>query len=176
LHYPDLLDTQLEALMEFSEDRDLRILIPMVTVADDVVAIRKCLAQVAKQSDQETIPLLGAMVETPAAALGVGELAKHIDFLSIGTNDLTQYTMAAGRENPLVNDYFIEGHPAVMRLVSMVVEEAGTMPVGICGELARQIDALPVLLNLGVRTLSVAPPLVPNVKEAVRKITLENGQ
>jgi phosphotransferase system enzyme I (PtsI) len=176
LHYPDLLDTQLEALLEFSQDHDVRILIPMVTVADDVVAVRKRLTHVAEQVKHKTLPPLGAMVETPAAALSVGELANHADFLSIGTNDLTQYTMAAGRENPLVNDYFIEDHPAVMRLVGMVAQEAGTTPVGICGELARQIAAVPRLLQLGIRTLSVAPPLVPDVKEAIREILLERAQ
>jgi phosphotransferase system enzyme I (PtsI) len=80
--------------------------------------------------------------------------------------------MAAGRENPLVNDYFIEDHPAVMRLIRIIVEEAGGVPVAVCGELARQLNALPALLKLGIRTLSVAPPLVPGVKEAIRQIAL----
>jgi phosphotransferase system enzyme I (PtsI) len=102
----------------------------------------------------------------------VAELTARADFLSIGTNDLTQFTMAAGRENPLVNDYFIEDHPTVIRLVRIVVEEAGRVPVAICGELARQLNAVPTLVRLGIRTLSVAPPLVPEVKEAVRQIRL----
>ena len=80
--------------------------------------------------------------------------------------------MAAGRENPLVNDYFQEDHPAVLRLIQMVVDESGETPVAICGELAAQLDCLSTLLKLGVRNLSVAPPLVPSLKEAVRLISL----
>ena len=113
------------------------------------------------------------MIETPAAALSVTDIYPHADFLSIGTNDLTQYTMAAGRENPLVNDYFMEDHPAVLRLVRIIVDEAGRIPVAVCGELARQLNAIPTLLKLGIRILSVAPPLVPGVKEAIRAISLE---
>jgi phosphoenolpyruvate-protein kinase (PTS system EI component) len=172
LHYPNLLDTPLQALLELSQEYDVRILVPMVTLAEDMSRVRRRLADVARDGGREKLPPLGAMVETPAAALGIGEIAANADFLSIGTNDLTQYTMAAGRENPLVNDYFIEDHPTVIRLVRIVVEEAGRVPVAICGELARQLNAVPTLVRLGIRTLSVAPPLVPEVKEAVRQIRL----
>jgi phosphotransferase system enzyme I (PtsI) len=109
------------------------------------------------------------MIETPAAALCVGEILEHSDFLSIGTNDLTQFTMAAGRENPLVNGYYLENHPAVLRLVRMVLEEAGQTPVSVCGELAADLGSIPILLKLGLRSLSVAPPLVPSAKQAVRR-------
>jgi phosphoenolpyruvate-protein phosphotransferase len=172
LHYPDLLDTQLQALLEFSEEHDVRVLIPMVTLAEDMRRVRERFEDAARAAGRERLPPLGAMVETPAAALSTAEIAACSDFLSIGTNDLTQYTMAAGRENPLVNDYFVEDHPAVMRLVRMVAEEAGNIPVAICGELARQLGALPAVLKWGIHTLSVAPPLVPRVKEAVRQIRL----
>jgi phosphoenolpyruvate-protein phosphotransferase len=172
LHYPELLDAQLQALLDFSEGHDVRILVPMVTVSDDMLQIRRRIEEAARAVDRKKLPPLGAMVETPAAALSVAEVAAHCDFLSIGTNDLTQYTMAAGRENPLVNDYFVEDHPAVMRLVRMVAEEAGDIPVAICGELARQTAPLGSLLRYGIRALSVAPPLVPKVKEAVRQIRL----
>jgi phosphoenolpyruvate-protein kinase (PTS system EI component) len=80
--------------------------------------------------------------------------------------------MAAGRENPLVNDYFQEDHPSVLRLLRIIVEEAGQVPVALCGELARQSSALSSLLKLGLRTLSVAPPLVPGVKDTIRQIKL----
>ena len=112
------------------------------------------------------------MIETPAAALSVGEIKVYADFLSIGTNDLTQFTMAAGRENPLVADYFREDHPAVLRLVRITVEEAGGTPVEVCGELARQLELIPALLRMGIQTLSVPPPLVPAVKEAIRSVAL----
>ena len=134
--------------------------------------VRSRFAAVANEANRQEFPPLGAMIETPAAALCMTDIKTHADFLSIGTNDLTQYTMAAGRENPLVNEYFLEDHPAVLRLVRIIVEEAGCVPVAICGELARQLNALPTLLKLGIRTLSVAPPLVPGVKEAIRQIAL----
>ena len=109
------------------------------------------------------------MIETPAAALTVSEIIQHADFLSIGTNDLTQYTMAAGRENPLVNEYFVENHPAVLRLIRIVLEEAGQIPVTVCGELAADMDSVSILVELGLRSFSVAPPLVPAVKKAIRQ-------
>jgi phosphoenolpyruvate-protein phosphotransferase len=172
LRYPDLLDTQLQALWQFAREHDVRILVPMVTLAEEMAQVRTRFAAVAKDAGQNAPPPLGAMIETPAAALSVADIVAYADFLSIGTNDLTQYTMAAGRENPLVSEYFREDHPAVLRLVRIVVEEAGRVPVAVCGELARQFDAVPTLLKLGIRSLSVAPPLVPGVKEAVRQAAL----
>lgn len=178
LRFPDLLDTQLRALLEFSRDHDLRILVPMVTLAEDMAQVRRRLASIAQEMGVEKLPPLGAMIETPAAALCVSAILQHADFLSLGTNDLTQYTMAASRENGLVSDYYAEDHPAVLRLVRLTVEEAGRTVVAVCGELAGRLDAVPTLLKLGVRVLSVAPPLVPGVKEAVRKTSLaaaDNG-
>jgi phosphotransferase system enzyme I (PtsI) len=172
LQYPDLLDTQLKALLQLSEEYDVHVLVPMVTLAEEMARVRSRFAAIAREMSCDRLPPLGAMIETPAAALTIGEIIAHADFLSIGTNDLTQYTMAAGRENPLVNDYFREDHPAVLRLVRIIVEEAGQVSVAVCGELARQVEALPGLLKLGIRALSVAPPLVPGVKEAIRQIAL----
>jgi phosphotransferase system enzyme I (PtsI) len=79
--------------------------------------------------------------------------------------------MAAGRENPLVNEYFLEDHPAVLRLIGIVLEEAGQTPVSVCGELAARVESIPLLLKLGLRRLSVAPPLIPAVKAAIRNIS-----
>jgi phosphoenolpyruvate-protein phosphotransferase (PTS system enzyme I) len=172
LQYPDLLDTQLKALWQFSREHDVRILVPMVTLAEEMARVRSRFAAVANEANRQGFPPLGAMIETPAAALCMTDIKTHADFLSVGTNDLTQYTMAAGRENPLVNEYFQEDHPAVLRLVRIIVEEAGCVPVAICGELARQLNAIPTLLKLGIRILSVTPPLVPGVKEAIRQIAL----
>jgi phosphotransferase system enzyme I (PtsI) len=119
-------------------------------------------------------PPLGAMIETPAAALTIKNIMQHADFASIGTNDLTQYTIAAGRENPQVNNYFVEDHPAVLRLIRTVLEEVGQIPVSICGELAADLHTIPTLLKFGIRSLSVAPPLVPGVKEAIRQTRSAN--
>lgn len=170
LRYPDLLDIQLKALLEFSRGRDLRILVPMVTLAEELAEVRQRLRRIAESGSFSAIPPLGAMIETPAAALSVAEFIRQVDFLCIGTNDLTQYTMAAGRENPLVNAYFLEDHPAVLRLIRIVVEEARQTPVSVCGELAARLDCVHTLIELGVRNLSVAPPLIPGVKEAIRLV------
>ena len=148
----------------------MRILVPMVTLADDMATVRERLQAVV--GSEKTLPPLGAMIETPAAALTVADINLHSDFLSIGTNDLTQYTMAASRENPLVNDYFRQDHPAVLRLIRLIATEAGSVPVTICGELARHVDALPALLEMGIRNLSAAPPLVPGIKQDIRNNAL----
>lgn len=172
LNFPDLITTQLRALLALSREQEIHILVPMVTLTSDMVQIRQRLVDVAKEVGQEKLPPLGAMIETPAAALTVPDMIHHADFLSIGTNDLTQYTMAAGREDPLVGSYFVQDHCAVLRLVRMIVEEAGSIPVEVCGELAGQTDSVATLLKLGIRTVSVAPPLVPGIKQSVREISL----
>jgi phosphotransferase system enzyme I (PtsI) len=115
------------------------------------------------------------MVETPAAALTVRSLVKHVDFLSIGSNDLTQYTLAAGRENALVNDYFLDDHPSVLRLMEIVIKDAGSIPVSLCGELAGRVGAIPELLQIGLRSLSVASSLVIEVRQTIRRITLTSA-
>ena len=166
--YPDLLEAQLRAMLVVSRQFPMGILIPMVTTESDVTEIAELLHHLADEMGIRDLPRLGAMIETPAAALSIPSLAKHLDFLSIGSNDLTQYTMAAGRENPLVGDYYIDDHPAVLRLIDMVVKESLDTPVSICGELAGRIHAIPRLLEAGLRSLSVSAALVPDVKAAVR--------
>ena len=172
LKYPDLLDTQLKVLLEISREMDIRILVPMVTLLGEMKKVRDRLRDAAADMGIGKQPALGAMVETPAAALCVEELAEVADFFSIGTNDLTQYTMAASRENPLVDGYFVEDHPAVLKMVRFTVKNSDARPVSLCGELAGKQDAIGAVLDTGIRTLSVAPPLVPIVKEIIRKIRL----
>ena len=108
------------------------------------------------------------MVETPAAALGAPEIAKHSDFLSFGTNDLTQYSFAADRENAVVDSYFDDTHDVIFRLISMVHADAPDVPLSVCGELAGRVEATSRLLECGITCLSVAPSIIPAVKEAVR--------
>jgi len=173
LAFPELLHTQLRALARLSRERDVHILVPMVTLAQEMKHLRELLVTAAADVGAEHLPPLGAMIETSAAALCVDEIKLHADFLSVGTNDLTQYTMAAGREDPLMSDYFRDDHPAVRRLLRLVSEAAGDTPLALCGELAGRVDTLPFLLATGIRTFSVAPPLVPTVKEAVRQIRIK---
>jgi phosphoenolpyruvate-protein phosphotransferase len=170
LEHEDLLNIQLRALLRLSTNHDARIMVPMVTGAEDIKKTRDILLAAAADLDIGTLPQLGAMVETPAAALCTKEIAHYADFLSVGTNDLTQYTMVADRENPLVSNYFIDDHPAVIRLLKIITAEANGCPVSICGELAGRPDALPILLDLGITTLSVAPPLIPEIKERIRQL------
>jgi len=166
--YPDLLDAQLRAVLEVSQQFRIGVLIPMVTTESDVVQVAERLRQLAVAMRISHLPRLGAMIETPAAALSIPSLKKHVDFFSIGSNDLTQYTMAAGRENPMVTEYFIDDHPTILRLIELIVRESGDTPVSLCGELAGRIEVIPKLLSTGIRSLSVSAALVPEVKNAIR--------
>jgi len=168
LEYSDLLEAQLRAVLEVSQQFRIGVLIPMVTTESDVVQIVGRLHKLASEMGICELPRIGVMIETPAAALSIPSLKKHVDFLSIGSNDLTQYMMAAGRENPLVAEYFIDDHPTILRLIELVVRESGDTPVSLCGELAGRNDVIPRLLRTGIRSLSVAAALVPGVKNAIR--------
>jgi len=158
----------LRAMLEVSQQFRIGVLIPMVTIEGEVVQVAELFHRLAGEMGIRELPRIGAMIETPAAALSIPSLKKHADFFSIGTNDLTQYTMAAGRENPLVAEYFIDDHPAILRLIEMVVRESGDTPVSLCGELAGRIDVIPRLLRAGIRSISVSAALVPDVKNAIR--------
>lgn len=166
--YPLLLESQLRAMLEVSREHRIGVLIPMVTLQRDVIEIVEQFHRLATEIGVQEVPRIGAMIETPAAALAIPSLKPHVDFFSIGSNDLTQYTMAAGRENPLVADYFIDDHPSVLRLIELVVREAGSTPVSLCGELAGRTAAIPTLLQAGIRSVSVSASLVPDVKQAIR--------
>ncbi len=168
LEYPELLEAQLRAVLEVCQYFSIGVLIPMVTTESDVVQVAQRFQQVAADLGVRRLPRLGAMLETPAAALSVPSLKKHVDFFSIGSNDLTQYTLAAGRENPLVEAYFLDAHPSILRLIALIISESGDTPVSLCGELAGRIDMIPSLLRTGLRSLSVPAASVPAIKQAIR--------
>lgn len=163
--YPELLKTQLRAVMALSRDFDMRILVPMVSLPEDMAAVKEMLEQL---WPKETAPKIGAMIETPAAALSVRAIAEYADFLSFGTNDLTQYTFAADRDNAAVECYFDDGSAVIFRLLRLVHDDVPRMPLSVCGELAGRPEHITELLRCGIRTLSVAAPLIPIVKEAIR--------
>ncbi len=169
LEYPDLAISQMRALLRLSKEFNIEVLVPMITLSKEMYEMRKLMVIEANDMGIDKLPLLGAMIETPAAALCAKEISEHADFLSIGTNDLTQYTMVAGRENPLVSDYFIDEHPAVQKMLHIVMRDIGKTPISVCGELAGKVNAISMLLEIGVRTLSVAPLLVPKVKEIIKQ-------
>ncbi len=167
-HFPELLRSELRALLRVHTEIPIRILVPMVTFAEDMNRVREVVDDVARELGVQTPPPLGSMIETPAAALCAGDIARVSDFLSIGTNDLTQYTMAADRDNPLVSEYFRTRHAAVYSLIRTVVEKALDKPVSVCGDLAGDLDALPELFETGITNISVAPPLIAHVKDRIR--------
>lgn len=176
LEYPELLNTQLRALLRLARDRPVRILVPMVTLAEEMLEVRRVLLTTARDLGAGRLPPLGAMIETPAAALSADQIAQHADFLSVGTNDLTQYTMAAGRENALVSRYFVDDHPAVLKLLELVADAAGGLPLSLCGELAGRKRAIPRLVELGFRSLSVPPSAIPEIKAEIRRVRLGQRQ
>jgi phosphoenolpyruvate-protein phosphotransferase len=170
LDYSQLVRTQLGAILRLAREHSLRVLIPMVTLEDDIRRMRDKFAAICKEREVANPPPLGAMVETPAAALEIAALAKHVEFFSVGSNDLTQYTLAAARDDASVNDYYVDGHESVMRLLGMVIADAGNRPVTLCGELASREAFVPRLLNMGFRGLSVAPSAIPGTKALIRTV------
>jgi phosphoenolpyruvate-protein phosphotransferase len=172
LDYPQLARTQLRALLRLAQQQPIRILVPMVTLERDFVRVRELSEAVAAELGVRALPPIGAMIETPAAALSVARIAEHADFLCVGTNDLTQYLFAAARDDASVSEYYLDHHPALLRLLAIVVQESSGRDVTICGELAGREEVLPALLQLGFRDLSIAPPLIPAMKAAIRSLDL----
>jgi phosphoenolpyruvate-protein kinase (PTS system EI component) len=166
--YPELLNTHVRALLELAKEFDVRVLVPMVTLPDDVAVVKEYLTQIGSEMHMSSLPKLGAMIETPAAALSAREIAKHVDFLSFGTNDLTQYAFAADRENAAVERYYNDAADVIFRLLRITHDDVPDVPLSVCGELAGRPEHIPKLLQCGIRTFSVAPPLVPMIKEAIR--------
>lgn len=167
--YPRLLETQLRAVHKLSKEFDVRILIPMVALPEDIAKVKECLTLLGSELGVFPLPKLGAMIETPAAALSTRAMEPHAEFLSFGTNDLTQYTFAADRENAAVEQYFNDTADVIFRLLRIAHDDAQDMPLSVCGELAGRPAHIPKLLQCGIRTLSVAPPLIPTIKEAIRE-------
>ncbi|MBN2320233.1 MAG: phosphoenolpyruvate--protein phosphotransferase [Acidobacteria bacterium] len=166
--YPELLKTHLRAVLELAREFDVHVLVPMVTLPDDVSVVKEYLTQLGSEMQLSSLPKLGAMIETPAAALSAREIAKHVDFLSFGTNDLAQYTFAADRENAAVEQYFNDSADAIFRLLRITHDDVPDVPLSICGELAGRPAHIPKLLQCGIRTFSIVPPLIPIIKEVIR--------
>jgi phosphoenolpyruvate-protein phosphotransferase len=172
LEYPQLVRTQLAALFRLAQEQDVRILVPMVTLEEDIREMRVLFDATLETFPGAKRPPFGAMIETPAAALGVATITRHVDFLSVGTNDLAQYTLAAGRDDPAVSHYYDDTHAAVLRLLAIAITDAPGVPIALCGELAGREETMPELLRLGFRSLSMAPGLIPGAKELIRGVRL----
>jgi phosphoenolpyruvate-protein kinase (PTS system EI component) len=171
---PDLLEVQLRALLTVVPAGQVRILLPMITDLEEIRTVRRMLERLL--SPGATPPLLGAMIETPAAAMLADAIAREVDFLSIGTNDLAQYSLAMDRGHAELAARIDGLHPAVLRLIDATCRGAALhrCPVAVCGGLASDPAAVPVLLGLGVTELSVVPAQIPVLKRLIRTLTLDS--
>jgi phosphotransferase system enzyme I (PtsI) len=177
LNRKDIFTQQIKAILRSSVNKNVRLMLPMICslkeIIDSKAIIEECKNEL--RSDfmdfDESIPI-GIMIETPAAAIISNELAKNCDFFSIGTNDLTQYTLAADRTNELMSDTYDAFHPAVLRLIRFTVESAKkhNIPVSVCGELASHAAATSLLIGLGVDEFSVSPSILLGLKKRVREL------
>jgi phosphotransferase system enzyme I (PtsI) len=180
LHEPELLETQFAAILRASVYGPVRIMLPLVTHIGEVERARRLLEIVARRLRRrksripDRLPPLGVMIETPAAALIAEELANVSDFFALGTNDLTQYTLAVDRSNEQVASIYDPLHPAVLKLVKMTVEAAAArnIPVSVCGEMAGDARVTAMLLQLGIRELSMSSAMLPTVKKQIRGLHL----
>jgi len=183
LKRPELLEVQFAAVLRVASagaDGNVRLLLPMVTVPEEVRQAREIYERVARRLRRrgerlpEKLPPLGVMIETPGAALAADAIALEADFFAIGTNDLAMYTLAVDRGEAEVAHLYDPLHPAVLRLVQFATEAALRlrMPVSICGEMAGNPLLTPLLLGLGVRTFSMNASAIPRVKQAVRALDI----
>lgn len=183
LDLPDLFRTQLRALLRASAHGDLRIMLPLINQIEEISQTRQLLQEEAERLRTEGIPYdptykLGVMIETPAAVLTAGELARHADFFSIGTNDLVQYTLAVDRGNSRLAPRYMPFHPAVVRMLRQIAEagHAAGLEVSVCGELASHPLGVYLLLGLGITGISVAPSSLPEIKKVVRSIPMADAR
>jgi phosphotransferase system enzyme I (PtsI) len=171
LSRPEEFREQLRALLQASAAGSLRILLPMISSPDEIAAARCHLEAVAQEEHIRVLPPLGAMIEIPSAAILVRPIARACDFLSIGTNDLAQYALAADRGDPSVAGYYRPTSPAVLRMIKWTLEagrETGR-PVAVCGELAGDPVGAAMLVGLGLQDLSMTPVLLPRIQELGRR-------
>ena len=176
LAQPGLFKTQLRALFRASAYGNLDILFPLIISTREVKQIKKIIKEVKEELDRENIKYkkdmrIGIMIETPAAVMISDELAKEVDFFSIGTNDLTQYTLAIDRQNPKLETYFNKMHPAVFKMIKMTVDAAhkAGIPVDICGEAAADLTHTKDYIEMGIDALSVAPNMVLPLRKKIRE-------
>ncbi len=179
LEYPNILKTQLRALYRASVYGNLEIMFPLITSVDQVKECLEIVNVVKAELDAEKIPYqadtpVGIMIETAAAALISDCLSKVSDFFSLGTNDLTQYTLGIDRENQHVSGLYNEFSLAVLRLIEMTVRSAkeNNVPIAVCGEMAGRQDSVMVLAGMGIRNLSMSPKLISSTKELLSRFTI----
>lgn len=182
LNQPDIFRTQLRAIYRASVYGNVAIMYPMIISVDEVKKIKEIVQTVKDELTMQGIPFhdveQGIMIETPAAVMISDLLAKEVDFFSIGTNDLTQYTLAIDRQNPKLDFIYDAHHPAILRMIRMVIENGHKTGcwVGICGELGGDLSLIEEFLRMGLDEVSVSPNLILSVREKVRNTDLRLGR
>jgi phosphotransferase system enzyme I (PtsI) len=180
LQHMGLFKTQLKAILRASVLGDMRVMFPMITNLQELRQAKMILRDVMEDLDEYAIPYnskmqVGIMIETPSSALTANHLAMESDFFSIGTNDLIQYTLAVDRGNEHVSLLFSAAEPAVVRILRSVIHDANKagIELSICGEVASDPEYIMLLLGMGVRTLSLAAPMIPEIKKIIRSVRIE---
>ena len=175
----EIFRTQLRALYRASYYGNIAIMFPMIISLDEVLEIKKMVAQVKAELDQEAVLYkeveLGIMIETPAAVMISDELAKEVDFFSVGTNDLTQYTLAIDRQNEKLDAIYNPHHKAILRMLQMIVDNGHKEGcwVGICGELGADLSLTETFLKMGFDELSVSPSMILRVRDKIRNTKID---
>lgn len=179
LSQPEIFKTQLRAILRAGVYGNIAVMYPMITSVDEVRKIKEIMKEVKAELKEQGIAyadvLEGIMIETPAAVMVSAELAKEVDFFSIGTNDLTQYTLAVDRQNPKLDDFYNPHHPAVLKMIQMTVENAHKAGIwaGICGELGADTTLTEEFIRMGVDELSVSPGRVLPIRKIIRETSLK---
>ncbi len=179
LSQPEIFKTQLRAILRAGVYGNIAVMYPMITSVDEVRKIKEIMNEVKSELKEQGIAyadvLEGIMIETPAAVMVSDELAKEVDFFSIGTNDLTQYTLAVDRQNPKLDDFYNTHHPAVLKMIRMTVENAHKAGIwaGICGELGADTTLTEEFIRMGVDELSVSPGRVLPIRKIIRETSLK---
>jgi len=178
-----LFKTQIRAILKASKNKNIYFMLPMVTTITEIRKSLKLIKDCKEELKTEKISFdknlkIGIMIEVPSAAVLTYELASEVDFLSIGTNDLIQYLMAVDRGNDLVSDLYQEFHPSVIRTLSHVISETirAKKTISICGEMAADTLAIPLLVGLGLPILSLAPMTIPYAKRIIRSISFQKAK
>jgi phosphotransferase system enzyme I (PtsI) len=176
-----MFKTQLHAILRASVLGQVKVMFPLITNLQEMMQAKFILRDVMEDLDEESIPYnrdikIGIMIETPSAALTAFTLARDIDFFSLGTNDLIQYTLAVDRGNELVSMLYSAADPAVLRLIRTVIQDAhkAQIDISVCGEMASEPEYIMLLLGMGVRTISIASPMIPEIKQIINSVTIQD--
>jgi len=183
LAHPEHFITQLRAILRAAWFGDVRVMFPMVAQVEEIVQAKRMLDEAAESLEKEGVPFkrdipVGVMVEVPSAVIMADVFAKEVDFFSLGTNDLIQYSFAIDRINKHVASMYQPLHPTVLRMIRQVVEAGRQegVPVALCGEMGGDVMSLPILLGLEVDSISMNPVSIPAIKDSIRRLSFEDAK